>query len=160
MTKNKSINSDSAFWLNYATFLMTTLNDPTRARAVLSRAVQSVPEHQHRQLTAKFGALEFHSSNGDPERGRTVFEGLLSAFPKRWDLWDMFVDLEKGKGEKENVRALYERMAESKMKKKRARFLFKKWLEWEESQGDKKGADRVKAKAKEYVDTMQGDDEE
>lgn len=154
MTKNKSITPNPSFWLNYATFLMTTLNSADRARALLARATQSVPARHHRQLTAKFGALEFTSPHGDAERGRTVFEGLLATFPKRWDLWDMFADLEKARGEKENVSRLYERMAGSRMKARRAKFVFKKWAEWEEKNGDKKSRERVEALAKEYAEKL------
>lgn len=154
MTKNKAITSSPSFWLNYATFLMTTLNDPARSRFLLARATQSVPAVQHRQLTAKFGALEFQSPNGDAERGRTIFEGLLAAYPKRWDLWDMLVDLEKTHGEKENVRRLFERMSGLKMKRRRAAFVFRKWQEWEEAGGDKKAVERVRARAEEYFESM------
>lgn len=161
MTKIKSITPNPSFWLNYATFIMTTLNAPDRARGLLSRATQSVPPHQHRHLTAKFGALEFTSPHGDPERGRTVFEGLLATFPKRWDLWDMLVDLERSRGEKENVSKLYERMAGAKMKARRAKFVFKRWAEWEEKNGDKKSRERVEALAKEYAERLrEGKDEE
>lgn len=139
---------------------MTTLSAPSRARALLQRATQSVPASQHRLLTAKFGALEFQSPHGDPERGRTIFEGLLSTFPKKWDLWDMFVDLEKAKGEKENVRRLFERMAGTRMKGRRAKFVFKRWLEWEEGNGDAKSVERVKARAAEYVEGLKKGGEE
>ncbi|KAF2138712.1 uncharacterized protein K452DRAFT_255494 [Aplosporella prunicola CBS 121167] len=160
MTKNKSITPNPSFWMNYATFLMTTLNDPSRARQLLPRATQSVPAHLHRQLTSKFAALEFQSPNGDAERGRTIFEGLLSTWPKRWDLWDMFVDLEKARGEMDNVRQLYGRMAGAKMKARRAKYVFKKWAEWEEKNGDKKSRERVQALAAEYVEKLKGGAEE
>jgi rRNA biogenesis protein RRP5 len=52
-------------------------------------------------------------------------------------------------------------MANGKMKKRRARFVFKRWLEFEEEQGDAKHVDAVKARAKAFVDKMQnGEDEE
>ncbi len=151
MSKNKSITPDPNFWLNYATFLMTTMSDPDSARSLLPRATQSVPPRLHRYLTTKFAALEFQSPNGDPERGRTIFEGLLSTFPKRWDLWDMFVDLERARGESANVKALFERMVATKMKSRRAKVVFKRWLAFEEAQGDQRACERVKAKAAEYV---------
>ncbi|KAL1645997.1 rRNA biogenesis protein rrp5 [Diplodia intermedia] len=154
MTKNKSITPNPSFWLNYATFAMTTQAQPDRARALLARATQSVPAHHHRHLAAKFGALEFTSPHGDPERGRTVFEGLLATFPKRWDLWDMLVDLERSRGEKEAVRALYERMAHARMKARRARFVFRRWADWEEVNGDAKARERVEALAREYAERL------
>jgi rRNA biogenesis protein RRP5 len=162
MTKMKDLTSHMPFWLNYATFLLTTRNKPDGARALLMRAMQSVPESEHRSLTAKFGALEFTSPHGDTERGRTVFEGLLSTWPKRTELWDMYIDLERSHGGEENVRQLYERMAKTKMKKRRAKFVFKKWLEFEQRVGGKGKVDHVTALATAYVTKLQTevDDEE
>lgn len=146
MTKNKSITTDPKFWLSYATFLMDVLEPPSqeRARALLQRATQSVPQHSHRWLTQKFAALEFKSSSGDPERGRTIFEGLVSTYPKKGDLWDMYLSLEVAHGSEENVRALFERMVKFG-KKKRVSDIFGKWKKWEEEAGNAKGVERVKA---------------
>lgn len=133
MTKNKSFTPDPAFWLSYAAFLLATISPPSpqRARALLSRATQSVPSAQHRYLTQKFAALEFKS--GDPERGRTIFEGLVTTWPKKWDIWDVYLALEKSHGNDDYVRALFERMSKVDMKKKRAEAIFKRWREWETS---------------------------
>lgn len=145
--------------LNYATFLMTTLAAPDRARAILPRAMQSLPSHTHLALTSKFAQLEFTSSNGDPERGRTVFETLLAQWPKRLDLWNVLLDLEiKRGGDKEVVRRLFERVTSTgggggglSLKTKQAKFFFKRWLEFEEKEGDGKTQERVKALAAEFV---------
>lgn len=163
---NKTFRASPEVWLNYGTFLLDTHKHPVRGRALLSKAMQSVPINEHRLLTAKFAALEFHSSQGDPERGRTIFEGLITEWPKWSSGWDMWVDLERARlthvqsedakrEAKEKARALYERMAAQKMKKRRAKFVFKRWLEFEEQIGDGKGAERVKALAKEYVEAQQ-----
>lgn len=170
---NKTFRASPGVWTNYATFLMTSLRAPARARELLSRALQSVPTNEHRQLTAKFAALEFHSQGGDAERGRTIFEGLISEWPKWSTGWDQWVDLERaqigrveGKDAKkeamEKTRALFERMAQQKMKKRRAKFVFKKWLEFEEKEGGGKQSERVKAMATAYVEKMQagGEDED
>lgn len=157
MTQLKPLSSTIPFWLNYATFLLTTRNDAPAAHALLLRATQSVPADLHRQLTAKFGALEYTSPNGDIERGRTVFEGLVDAWPKRGDLWDTYVDLERAKGEEEYVRGLFERMAKAKMKKKRARWVFKRWLEFEEGVGG--DSERVKRLAAEWVTKAEKEEE-
>ena len=163
---NKAFRASPDVWLNYANFLMDTAKALVRARSLLSRALQSVPTNEHRLLTAKFAALEFHSLQGDPERGRTIFEGLVSEWPKWGSGWDMWVDLERARGThaqgkdtkadaKNRVRALYGRMAGQKMKKRRAKFVFKRWLEFEEAEGDVKSTERVKALAKEYVESQQ-----
>lgn len=166
---NKAFRASPDVWLNYATFLMDSMKAPARARSLLFKALQSIPPNEHRQLTAKFAALEFRSAQGDPERARTILEGLVTEWPKWSSGWDMWVDLEHSrlthqlsaapedakKEARQKTRALYERMAGQKMKKRRARFIFKKWLEFEEKHGDAKDAERVKALAKEYVKGLQ-----
>jgi rRNA biogenesis protein RRP5 len=161
MMKNKSFTPDPNFWLGYATFLMDVLSppSPTRARALLQRATQSVPSNQHRHLTQKFAALEFKSSNGDAERGRTIFEGLVSAWPKKGDVWDVYLSLEMGHGSEENIRDLFERMSKVG-KKKRAATVFKNWAEWEQSKGNKKGVERVKALEQQWKEAKENKDEE
>jgi rRNA biogenesis protein RRP5 len=39
------------------------------------------------------------------------------------------------------------------MSMKKAKFFFKKWLQWETEHGDAEGADDVRRRAKEYVDS-------
>ena len=151
----KKYSQTPALYINYATFLMTTLSASDRARALLPRAMQCLPAHTHLDLTKKFAQLEFTSTNGDSERGRTVFEALFSQWPKRLDLWNVLIDLEirQGKENKEVVRRLFERLTRSgtSLKAKKAKFFFKRWLEYEEKEGDSKSEARVKALAAEYV---------
>lgn len=149
---------------------------PERARALLPRALQSLPSHTHVELTSKFGQLEFRSANGDIERGRTVFEGLLSSFPKKIDLWNILLDLEIKNGDAEQVRRLFERVlgirdtkkggaaaaveASKKVRPKQAKFFFKKWLSFEEKLasaegGNDKMVEEIKAKAADYVKSLQ-----
>lgn len=63
-------------------------------------------------------------------------------------------------GEKERVRALFERVTGSgsanKLKSKKAKFFYKKWLDYEDKFGDEKSRERVKAKATEYVQSQMG----
>lgn len=162
MMKNKSFTQDPQFWLSYATFLMDVLQPPSpdRARALLQRATQSVPSKQHRYLTQKFAALEFKSTNGDAERGRTIFEGLVSTWPKKGDVWDVYLSLEQSHGSSENVRDLFERMSKIG-KSKRTRGVFEKWQEWEAQEGNTKGVERVKALEGKWREAKaQKDDEE
>ncbi|SZF05122.1 unnamed protein product [Blumeria hordei] len=148
----KKFSQMPSVWYNYAHFLYNKLLSPERARAVLLRATQSLPPHTHLNLTMKFAALEFHSPSGSPERGRTIFEGLLSTFPKRLDIWNQILDLEIQHGDPEIIRALFERFIKSKsLKPKGAKAWFKKWSEWEKACGDKKSFEKVQAKAEEWV---------
>lgn len=112
-----------------------------------------------------------------------MFEGLLSSFPKKIDIWNVLLDLEISVGDAEQVRRLFERVlglgkkggaaaaanmidggAKRKLKPKQARFFFKKWLSFEEKAAEKVGGkekmvDEVKARAAEYVKAQQEVDE-
>ena len=140
-----------ALWLNAATFYISTINAPSRARQLLSRALQSLPSYTHLQLSSQFAQLEFKSPNGDSERGRTAFEGLLNTFPKRLDLWNVLIDLEISKGENEKVRELFARVTRLDLKVRKMKYWFKRWAEWEEKHGDEKSRERVRGLAEEYV---------
>jgi len=81
-----------------------------------------------------------------------MFEGLLTTFPKRLDLWNQLLDLECQQGDSEVIRALFERVVKIKgLKPKNAKAWFRRWSVWEEANGDKKTRERVRAKAEEWV---------
>lgn len=147
----KKYSQNPKTWINYATYLFDSVSSPDKARELLPRAMQALPQQTHVDLTSKFAQLEFRSPNGLPERGRTIFEGLLSSFPKRADLWNVLLDLEVKSGDKEQVRRLFNRIFEGKVKNKQARYFFKRWLAFEEQHGDERSVEKVKAKAAEFV---------
>ena len=101
----RKFRASSALYLNYAGFLFGTLRAPDRARTLLPRALQTLPAHEHRDITKRFAMMEFEYASisdnsstedcGDPERGRTMFETLLTQWPKRTDLWRVRVDMEE-----------------------------------------------------------------
>ncbi|KAK6611534.1 S1 RNA binding domain-containing protein [Botrytis cinerea] len=159
----KKFSQSPTVWVNYAHFLFNTLGAPDRGRALLPRATQSLPPHTHLPLTLKFAALEFRSEHGSPERGRTIFEGVLAKWSKRLDIWGQLLDLEIKAGDKSIVRGVFERVARIKgLKPKGAMGWFKRWTEWEEANGDKKSQEKVRAIAEEWVRNRSGkkDDEE
>ncbi|KAI9801570.1 MAG: hypothetical protein M1825_003249 [Sarcosagium campestre] len=134
-------------YTSYLDFLFSHVS-AERARALLPRALQSLPERTHIQLTTHFALLEFRL--GEPERGRTLFEGLLSRWPKRVDLWNVQIDAEAKKGERQRVRDLFERLIGSGLKPSKAKGIFKKWVQLEAGWGEG-GDEEVKRKAAGYV---------
>ncbi|EHK17644.1 uncharacterized protein TRIVIDRAFT_76054 [Trichoderma virens Gv29-8] len=142
-------------WTNYAHFLHVTKNEPARARALLPRATQQLDSHNGQNIVSRFAALEFRSPNGEPERGRTMFEGLLAAWPKKGDLWNQLLDLEIGiassSADHTAVRDVFERRTRVKgLKPQQAEKWFRRWAAWEEKL-DAKGKDKVMAKAQEWA---------
>jgi hypothetical protein len=51
---------------------------------------------------SKFAQLEYKL--GDPERGKTVFEGIVDSHPKRWDLWSVYIDMEAAQRDIQSLR--------------------------------------------------------
>lgn len=81
-----------------------------------------------------------------------MFEGLLSTFPKRLDIWNQLLDLELQQGDQDVIRVVFERVVKTKgLKPRGAKAWFKRWSEWEVENGDKKNQEKVKAKAEEWV---------
>lgn len=135
-------------WVSYGSFLIDR-NNNEEAHSVLAKALKVLPKRDHVDVVRKFAQLEFQK--GDPEQGRSLFEGLLSDVPKRIDLWNVYIDQEIKADNKKKVDALFERVIERKLTKKQAKFFFAKWLDFEEQKGDEKSQDYVKAKAAEYA---------
>jgi rRNA biogenesis protein RRP5 len=118
----------------------------------------------HGAVTAKFAALEFRSASGSAERGRTLFEALLSSWPKRFDLWNQLADLEcaffaaekakerGGEADAAAVRDVFERGTRAAgLKARRAKTWFRRWADWEENNGDAKSREGVSLRAKEWA---------
>jgi rRNA biogenesis protein RRP5 len=53
---------------------------------------------------SKFAQLEYKL--GEPERGKTLFEGIVDSHPKRWDLWSIYIDMEAGQKDVQSMRSV------------------------------------------------------
>jgi rRNA biogenesis protein RRP5 len=150
----KKFAQDPKVWVNYASFLLNKMADTgaEKAHALLSRALKTLPQFTHFDITKSFARLEFTSTHGLPERGRTIFEGLIASFPKRVDLFDVLLDLEiNATKDDEQVRATFERIFTLKLKPKQARSFFKRWDRFETDRGDERRIEAVRARAAAWV---------
>ena len=98
-----------------------------------------------------------------------MLEGLLTAMPKRLDVWSVYLDQEVralGSGrsgsssgaaeDRAAIRRLFQRVTASRQSSKKMRFLLKKWLAFEKQHGDAAGVLAVQAVAKSYVEAAAG----
>ena len=140
-------------WVNLAQFLFTVKKDNAGARKLLSQALQALPRRKHMKVTLKFAQMEFR--HGSLERGRTLFEGLIASSPSRLDIWSQFCDQEERHlpATTENLRHLYTRIVHLKLSSKKAKFFFKKFLEFEKQYGDQLTIQQVKDLAQKYVES-------
>ena len=113
----------------------------TEPKTVLQKARQALPADQHVAIISKYGQLEFKF--GSPESGRTIFEGIVSNYAKRMDIWSIYMDMELkyGKGNETQARHLFERCLSNeqiKQKPKRMKLVFYKYMEYERKLGKEK----------------------
>ncbi|CAH7665869.1 hypothetical protein BY996DRAFT_4590878 [Phakopsora pachyrhizi] len=149
----KKFGQSSKAWCLYGSFCLQNRRG-TQAGDLLSRSLKSLPARKHIKTITKFAQLEF-KNDGDIERGRTLFEGLVATYPKRLDLWNVYIDQEvKVKSHVEVIRALFMRMTSLKQNPKRTKSVFRKWLQYEKRNGNEKGEKEVIERAKNYVESL------
>lgn len=139
-------------WTTLALFYFNHAQ-PDQARQLLDAALKRLPEQLHKQVIIQAARNEY--TLGDAERGRTLFEGLVAAFPKKIDIWQVYIDQESKLVNSDRVTALMERVLARKLTMKQAKLFFKKWLQFESDHGDGQGEEYVKAKAARYVEMHQ-----
>jgi rRNA biogenesis protein RRP5 len=126
--------------------------DAKSAKEQLARAMQSLSRHKHVYVISKHALAEMDS--GSVDRGRVLFEELLNSYPKRTDLWNMYIDKEVKMQNYEEARQLFDRMVGSKLNTKNVKAAFKKYLAFEVQHGDEVTQGEVKTKAREYVSNL------
>ncbi|KAK0208872.1 hypothetical protein DFS33DRAFT_480538 [Desarmillaria ectypa] len=144
----KKFGRSSKVWTLFAEFYLRHDNIEN-SRNLLSRSLQSLEKRKHLKTISRFAQLEYKM--GDPERGKTLFEGIVDSHPKRWDIWSIYMDMEAGQRNIQSLRSLFDRVLTFKMTSHKAKSFFKKWLELERRLGDEDGATMVKQKAVEWT---------
>ncbi|XGW17333.1 hypothetical protein V3C99_002159, partial [Haemonchus contortus] len=147
MVKKFRADSDDV-WTLYGEHLMKT-NRADTARDLMKRALTSVPKQRHVPLISRFAQMEFR--NGDVERGRTLFESLVTAYPKKTDVWLVYADLCLKHSGIEMARQVLERACALKLSMHKLRPLFRKWMEAEQRFGDDKSRLLLREKAEKYL---------
>ena len=72
----------------------------------------------------RFGVLEF--KHGESERGKSIFENIVSNYPRRVDQWNVYIDMAVKGGEVGFARELYDRMADLNLQPKKMKAVFKR----------------------------------
>ncbi|KAJ2855122.1 rRNA biogenesis protein rrp5 [Coemansia erecta] len=151
-------------WVLFGLFYLKS-DKAIESRDLLPRALNSLPKRKHIKAITQFGQMEF--KHGEPERGRTIFEGVLGTYPKRVDLWSVYLDMEiktvsihgldepdMGGSCWDATRKLFARVTSMKHSSKKMKFFFKKWLAFEKAHGSDETVEHVKQKALEYVNSL------
>ena len=120
-----------------------------KARSLLNKALLVLPKKDHIDLIKKFAQLEFKF--GDPEKGCTTFESLVSNYFKRTDIWNIYVDMLVKQNQIDKARHVLERMAGLKLKLVKMRFIFKKFMDFERDYGTQQNRDALKTRVEDLL---------
>jgi rRNA biogenesis protein RRP5 len=103
-----------------------------------------------KQNSEQFAMMEYKM--GSTERGRTLMEGVVSSYPKRIDLWSVFIEMENKVGNIDGARRLCERAVTLRLRARQAKLFFKRWLQLEMTSGTPESVEAVKDKARAWVE--------
>ncbi|CAM2117852.1 unnamed protein product [Caretta caretta] len=146
----KRFRQEKSVWLKYATFLLKR-GQVEATHRLLERALKGLPDKEHVDVISKFAQLEFHF--GDPEHAKAIFESMLSSYPKRTDIWSIYIDMMIKHGSQKEVRDIFERVIHLSLAAKRMKFFFKRYLDYEKKYGTSETIQAVKVAALEYVES-------
>ena len=121
---SKRFSSVMRVWVQYGLFLMKR-GKTHQARSTLQRSLKSLTKSERESLSSSSGGdclvimscctctdvnvisrfAQFEFKYGEAERGRTMFESILSSYPRRVDIWSVFIDMVlKVEGDHKQVR--------------------------------------------------------
>ena len=101
------------------------------------------------QVITQTAIQEFKT--GSAERGRSMFESCLRNYPARRDVWSQYLDQEIKLADRQRIEALFERAVHMQLPPKKMKFLFKRYLQYEQGQGDAAAVAKVKKQALDFV---------
>lgn len=150
-------------WSAYIDFLFEMREQSEGAfsepKTVLQRALQALPKASHVNIISKFGMAEYKS--GHPESARTMFEGIVTNYPKRMDIWSIYMDMEVkyggGKANQAQARHLFERclsLPEISAKPKKMKLVFRKYMEFEDSLGNESRLGDLRRRVEDYLERV------
>ncbi|XP_064572523.1 protein RRP5 homolog isoform X1 [Zonotrichia leucophrys gambelii] len=149
-TMLKRFRQEKSVWLKFASFLLKQ-GQAEATHRLLERALKALPTKEHVDVISRFAQLEFHS--GDTEHAKALFESTLSSYPKRTDIWSIYMDIMIKHGSQKEIRDIFERVIHLSLAPKKMKFFFKRYLDYEKKFGTEERVLAVKRAALEYVET-------
>lgn len=85
------------------------------------------------------------------ESAHALLEQIITSYPKRVDIWFVYIDILIKSNEIILARQTLDRAVSQNLPAKKMRSLFKKYLEFEKKNGNAQDVDKVKIMAEEFV---------
>ena len=154
----KKFKDKKKVWIAHMEYMLKNGRNE-EAFALSKRALLSLKPHKHVETMSKFAQLVFEFGSAD--KARTIFDGLLLKYPKRLDLFFVYVDKEVKHGDIATARSLFTKVASPddetlklKLSDRQMKRFFKKWFSFEEANGTTETEERVKDAARAFVERL------
>ncbi|KAH8312068.1 hypothetical protein KR044_009241 [Drosophila immigrans] len=131
--------ADTYFWLNMA----------DRVQPTLQRALGVLPKNEH--ITCIVAFAKIYAEHEDHAMAQTLLDDVVTSYPKRIDIWILYVDMLAKCSLIDSARNVLERAVLQKLAPNKMLVIYKKYLEFEQKHGTEANAARVKQLAEEYV---------
>lgn len=151
---------EKSVWIEYGMFYFK-IKRFEAARKLMKRSFESLEKKDHLDVISKFAQMEFKM--GQAEKGKSLYENILMNYPKRIDIWLIYLSMmikcsiKSGEGDNrdaiESIRAVFERVLNMGMNMKKVNGIFKKYIEFEEMYGSESTVNRIKQMIAEYVES-------
>ena len=148
--------SDLDIWKQYIEFLFEVNNltktDSMDTKEGLNKSMQVLSKKNQLDIMNWYGQLLYKYNNN--EEARNMFDNILKNFPKRKDIWFVYIDKEIKFGKNvDKVRQIFDRMFEIKFKINDLKSIMKKFLEFEKEHcKDEKEFIKAQKKTKEILE--------
>ena len=140
---------DIVGWEKLASCLLRN-NQRNEFQKLQSTIIKILEKKEHVGLLSKFAILEY--KYGLPARGKDLLESLVSNYPKRADIWNIYLDCEiKSNQGVKAIRGIFERTISLKLAPKKMKNFFSRYLNFEKDYGSEESAEKVRQKALAYA---------
>ncbi|BFF90401.1 protein RRP5 homolog [Drosophila madeirensis] len=131
--------ADGYFWLGKS----------DQVHSLLQRALRSLANQEHINCIVAFAKL--YEKNDDKDMAQTLLDDIVTSYPKRIDIWSVYVDMLIKSGQIDSARNVFERAVQQKLKPEKMRVIYKKYLELEKEHGTKATEAKVMQEAEQWV---------
>ncbi|KAJ9456937.1 rRNA biogenesis protein RRP5 [Diplonema papillatum] len=152
--------SDIKPWVDYSQYLITRGHQDDVNK--LQKRMLNNPALTDKQRVAallKIGCLQYRQ--GSVDKGRTIFEGLLVKYPKRTDLWVVYLDMEQvvlpRLGDPARIRHVFDRATSMNLSSKTMQYFMTRYLTFERENGSADRVEYVKQRAIAFVNAKLGE---
>ncbi|EDV53875.1 protein RRP5 homolog [Drosophila erecta] len=116
---------------------------------LLQRALRGLPNQEHIPCIVSFAKLYAKHDNND--MAQTLLDDVVTSYPKRIDIWSVYVDMLIKAGLIDSARNVLERAVLQKLKPNKMQVIYKKYLQLEENHGTDATVAKVKQQAEQWV---------